>query len=63
MMRTIKEAVIWLNEFETLEAAIEKIGNWIEIENNKLYVHSELGYRSPEGFETLYNQAELKEIA
>lgn len=63
MMRTVKEEVIWLNEFETLEEAIAKIGNWIEIDYNKFYVHSELGYRSPEEFETLYNQAKLKEVA
>ncbi|MGQ9678535.1 MAG: hypothetical protein ACUVUD_04565 [bacterium] len=29
MMRTIKEEIIWLNEFETLEEAIERIGGWI----------------------------------
>ena len=63
MMRTIKEEVIWLNEFETLEEAIGKIGNGIEIDYNKLYVHSELGYRSPEEFEALYNQEKLKEVA
>ncbi len=63
MMRTIKEEVIWLNEFETLEEAKEKIGNWLEIDYNKLYVHSELGYWSPEEFETLYNQDKLKCVA
>lgn len=63
MMRTVKEEVIWLNEFETLEEAIRKIGNWIEIDYNKLYVHSELGYWSPEEFEILYNQKKLKCVA
>ena len=63
MMRTVKEEVIWLNEFETLEEAIRKIGNWIELDYNKLYVHSELGYWSPEEFEALYNQRKLKEVA
>lgn len=63
MMRTIKEEVIWLNEFETLEEAIAKIGNWIEIDYNKLYVHSELGYRSPEEFEALYKEGKLGQVA
>jgi putative transposase len=61
MIRTIKEEVIWLNEFETLEEAKEKIGKWIEIDYNKNYVHSALGYQSPEEFEALYNIENLKE--
>ena len=54
MMRTIKEEVLWLNEFGSFEEAKEKIGRWIEIDYNKLYVHSELGYISPEEFEERY---------
>lgn len=61
MIRTIKEEVIWLNEFETLEEAKDKIGRWIEIDYNKNYVHSALGYQSPEEFEALYNIENLKE--
>lgn len=64
MMRTIKEEVIWLNEFSSLEEAREKIGHWIDLDYNKLYVHSELGYRSPEEFEEQYErQNSLKEAA
>lgn len=64
MMRTIKEEVLWLNEFGSLEEAKGKIGKWIEIDYNKLYVHSELGYMSPEEFEELYwSQITLKEAA
>ena len=54
MMRTIKEEVIWLNEFSSLEEAREKMGRWIEVDYNQFYVHSGLGYRSPEEFEVLY---------
>lgn len=61
MIRTIKEEVIWLNEFETLEEAKAKIGKWIEHDYNKLYVHSELGYMSPEEFEALYCRDELRQ--
>lgn len=64
MMRTIKEEVIWLNEFGSLEEAKEKIGGWIESDYNKLYVHSELGYMSPDEFEELYHsRISLKEAA
>ena len=61
MKRTIKEEDIWLNENETMEQAKEKLGKWIEIDYNKNYVHSALGYQSPEEFEVLYNIENLKE--
>jgi len=54
MMRTIKEEVIWLNEFSSFEEARQKIGRWIEVDYNRLYVHSGLGYMSPEEFEEFY---------
>ncbi len=64
MLRTIKEEIIWLNEFSNLEDAKQRIGQWIEIDYNKLYVHSGLGYISPEEFEELYlRQILLKEAA
>jgi len=53
-MRTIKEEVLWLNEFESFEEAKEKIDKWLAIDYNKLYVHSVLGYRSPEEFQTSF---------
>lgn len=56
MIRTIKEEIIWLNEFSSFEEAKEKIGKWIQIDYNKLYVHSELRYMSPEEFERLYEK-------
>ncbi len=64
MMRTIKEEIIYLNEFGSLEEVKEKISRWLEVDYNKLYVHSELSYRSPEEFEQLYfKQIALKEAA
>jgi len=60
MMRTIKEEVIWINEFESFEEAKMVIGSWIEKDYNKLYLHSTLGYKSPEEFEKEYCQSELK---
>jgi putative transposase len=64
MLRTIKEEIIWLNEFSSLEDAKQRIGQWIEIDYNKLYVHSGLGYISPEEFEEIYlRQVSLKQAA
>jgi transposase InsO family protein len=64
MLRTVKEEIIWLNEFSSLDEAKQKIGHWIDLDYNKLYVHSELGYISPEEFEELYwRQLSLKEAA
>jgi putative transposase len=51
--------IIWLNEFSTFKEAKEKIGRWIEIDYNMLYVHSQLGYISPEEFERLYRSPNL----
>ena len=63
-MRMMKEEILWLNEFSSLEEAKEKIGQWIEMDYNKLYVHSELAYISPEEFEELYpREIPLKEAA
>jgi transposase InsO family protein len=50
-MRTIKEEVIWLHDFGSFREEKEKIDKWIEVNYNGLYVHSELGYMSPEEFE------------
>ena len=46
MIRTIKEEVIWVNEFRSLEEAKEKIGQFVEFYNEK-YPHSAIGYKSP----------------
>lgn len=46
-MRTIKEELLWLEEFESLEEAKQGISTWVEIDYNRKYVHSALGYMSP----------------
>ncbi len=63
MMRTIKEEIIWLNEFSSLMEAKEKIGGWIAVDYNKHYVHSALGYRSPEEYEKLYDEELMEKAA
>ena len=47
MVRTIKEELLWLNDFTSFEQAYEAIEAWINKDYNRLYVHSALGYRSP----------------
>lgn len=59
-MRTIKEELIWLAEFGGFEEAKERIGTWIEDDYNKLYVHSVLGYLSPEEFTSLWREEEAR---
>jgi len=63
MMRTIKEEVIWLNEFSSFDEAKKVLDNWIEEDYNKLYVHSRLGYKSPKEFEGDYYRKTHKEVA
>ena len=63
VMRTIKQEVIWINEFGSVKEGEEKIGRWIEVDYNKLYVHSELGYISPEEYEGLYYRNLMAEAA
>ncbi len=53
MIRTIKEEVIWLEEFASFSEAKEKISPWIERDYNREYPHSALGYRSPVEFEAM----------
>jgi transposase InsO family protein len=47
VVRTIKEELLWLNDFTSFEEAYEAIGIWINKDYNRFYVHSALGYRSP----------------
>jgi len=63
VMRTIKEEVIWINEFGSVKEGEEKIGRWIEVDYNKFYIHSQLGYISPEEYEGLYYRNLMAEAA
>jgi transposase InsO family protein len=52
MMRTIKEELVWLNEYADLWQVKTALNGWIEEYNND-YLHSALGYRSPNEFEAI----------
>jgi len=54
MMRTIKEELIWLREWKGETDLTEAINGWVE-KYNETYLHSALGYRSPNRFEETYN--------
>lgn len=51
-MRTLKEELAWINEWDTPQAFIAAFGEWID-EYNANYRHSALGYRTPMEFEQL----------
>ena len=52
-MRTLKEELLWLEEFAGLDEAYDKISVWIDF-YNKRYLHSALGYKSPVEYEQIY---------
>lgn len=49
-MRTMKEELVWINEWRSPTAFTEALNRWIE-EYNRGYLHSALGYKSPEDAE------------
>lgn len=61
VIRTIKEELLWLNEFSSFEEAKDAIGRWIRRDYNQLYVHSALGYQSPEEFREQWEQMGAQE--
>jgi len=63
VMRTIKEEIVWVNEFTSFAEAKDKVYHWIDNDYNKLYVHSSLGYLSPCEFESLFFNKQVPEAA
>jgi putative transposase len=61
VIRTIKEELLWLNEFTSFEEAKDAVGNWIREDYNRLYIHSALGYQSPEEFRAQWEQMYAQE--
>jgi len=50
-MRTLKEELVWINEWTSHAAFEQALDRWIE-HYNKGYLHSALGYKPPEIFES-----------
>ena len=49
-IRTMQEELVWLREWKSPIEFMEKLAKWID-NYNKSYLHSSLGYQSPEQFE------------
>ncbi|WP_254054964.1 integrase core domain-containing protein [Kiloniella sp. EL199] len=54
-MRTLKEELVWINEWTSPTVFFEALNKWIEHYNSS-YLHSTLGYMPPEKFESEFNQ-------
>ena len=54
MMRTMKEELLWLREWQSSAEVIETLNGWIETYNRE-HLHSSPSYQSPEKFEESYN--------
>lgn len=50
-LRTLKEELVWLHEWTSPAVFFDALDRWIA-GYNESYLHSTLGYRSPEAFET-----------
>ena len=61
-MRTLKEELLWLEEFAGLDEAQDKLSAWIDFYNQS-YLHSALGYKSPTEYERLFQQENLEKAA
>jgi len=51
-IKTLKVEEVYLNEYETFEDAFRNIRHFIETVYNRKRLHSALGYRSPDRFES-----------
>ncbi len=57
--KTLKTEEVYINEYETLEAAALAIRRFIDLDYNLTRLHSSLGYESPADFETLKAEERL----
>lgn len=53
-MRTMKEEFAWINEWTSPNAFCKALERWINYYNNH-YLHSSLGYKTPQQEENLFN--------
>ncbi len=64
VFRTMKEELLWLQEWTSPFELVDALGNWI-VYYNTSYLHSTLGYKAPNTFEEEYynSQATLLVLA
>ncbi len=53
MIRTMKEELFWLREWENVREVTQELDKWVE-SYNRSYLHSALGYKTPNQAETKY---------
>ena len=56
-MRTLKEELLWLQEWSSLEHLASSLSSWVK-EFNAAYLHSALGWRTPQ---SVHDEAKLLE--
>lgn len=56
VFRTMKEELLWLREWQSPFDLTDSLSKWIEY-YNKEYLHSALGYKSPNQFEEEYHNS------
>jgi|LSQX01.3.fsa_nt_gb transposase InsO family protein len=56
--RTMKEELLWLREWTNPMELIDEVGEWIQ-GYNESYLHSSLGYKTPNRMETEYKNSQL----
>ena len=59
MMRTLKEELVWINEWESPSQFIQALDKWVEGYNNE-YLHSALNYQTPVDFEKQFGDYTLE---
>lgn len=57
MMRTLKEECVWLKEWTSPFQLAQELENWIEYKYNQKYLHSTLDNKTPNQFETEYQNS------
>ena len=56
--RTMKEELLWLREWSSPFELLNEIGDWLS-DYNTSYLHSSLGYKTPQQVETEYQNSQL----
>jgi putative transposase len=62
VFRTMKEELLWLKEWTSPFELADALGAWIPYYNGE-YLHSALGYKSPEKFEEEYQNGQVTLLA
>jgi putative transposase len=61
VFRTMKEELLWLREWHSPFDLADALKEWIAYYNSS-YLHSTLGYKSPEQFEREYQNSRLTQL-